>query len=131
MPRGDGTGPMGQGPMTGRAAGFCAGYNAPGYVNPIAGRGYFGLGRGRGGAGRGLRNRFYATGLYGWQRASMGMPFGYAQGAPYSGYAYGPKVTPKQEADILKNEADVLKGQLEDIQQRIDSLEKAQSKEDE
>jgi len=26
MPRGDGTGPWGLGPMTGRAAGYCAGY---------------------------------------------------------------------------------------------------------
>ena len=38
MPRGDGTGPAGMGPMTGRAAGYCAGYGVPGYVNPIAGR---------------------------------------------------------------------------------------------
>ncbi len=34
MPRGDGTGPAGMGPMTGRAAGYCAGYPAPGYMNP-------------------------------------------------------------------------------------------------
>jgi hypothetical protein len=26
MPRGDGTGPMGVGPKTGRGAGFCAGF---------------------------------------------------------------------------------------------------------
>jgi hypothetical protein len=32
MPRGDGTGPGGMGPMTGRAAGYCAGYNVPGYM---------------------------------------------------------------------------------------------------
>ncbi len=38
MPRGDGTGPAGLGPMTGRAAGVCAGYSVPGYMNPIAGR---------------------------------------------------------------------------------------------
>ncbi|MBN1835246.1 MAG: DUF5320 family protein [Spirochaetales bacterium] len=34
MPRGDGTGPAGMGPMTGRAAGFCAGYGVPGFMNP-------------------------------------------------------------------------------------------------
>jgi len=122
MPRGDGTGPMGLGPMTGRAAGFCAGYAMPGYMNPTSGRGYFGRGRGffgRGG-GRGWRNQYYATGLPGWQRASMGMPaFGGA-------YPYAPEITPKQEADILKNEADILKKQLEDIQSRIETLEKAQ-----
>jgi len=37
MPWGDGTGPLGLGPMTGRAAGFCAGYPVPGYMNPFGG----------------------------------------------------------------------------------------------
>ncbi len=43
MPRGDGTGPAGQGPMTGRGMGYCAGYNAPGFMNcrfGFAGRGF-------------------------------------------------------------------------------------------
>lgn len=35
MPRGDGTGPVGAGPMTGRGAGFCAGYSVPGYMNQV------------------------------------------------------------------------------------------------
>ncbi len=43
MPNGDGTGPMGSGPMTGRAAGFCVGYSMPGYVNPVPGKSCFGL----------------------------------------------------------------------------------------
>ena len=30
MPRGDGTGPAGFGPLTGRGAGYCAGYPVPG-----------------------------------------------------------------------------------------------------
>ncbi len=43
MPWGDGTGPWGFGPRTGRAAGFCAGYNMPGFMNrfvfpPFGGR---------------------------------------------------------------------------------------------
>jgi len=38
MPAGDGTGPLGLGPMTGRAAGYCAGFPVPGYMNPVAGR---------------------------------------------------------------------------------------------
>ena len=53
MPRGDRTGPWGAGPMTGRAAGYCAGYPAPGYANPTPrfGRGWgrrYGKGFGRG-----------------------------------------------------------------------------------
>ena len=31
MPRGDGTGPSGMGPLTGRGAGYCAGYPNPGF----------------------------------------------------------------------------------------------------
>lgn len=38
MPRGDGTGPMGLGPMTGRRMGYCAGYNRPGYMGVGFGR---------------------------------------------------------------------------------------------
>jgi len=45
MPFGDGTGPAGMGPMTGRAAGFCAGYPVPGYMNAAVGRaGFYGAG---------------------------------------------------------------------------------------
>ncbi len=45
MPRGDGTGPAGMGPMTGRAAGFCAGFPVPGYMNPVMGKaGFYGPG---------------------------------------------------------------------------------------
>lgn len=40
MPFGDGTGPAGMGPMTGRAAGFGAGFPMPGYRNPGSVRGY-------------------------------------------------------------------------------------------
>lgn len=44
MPSGDRTGPMGQGPMSGRTLGFCAGYNSPGYTKVFGG----GIGRGFG-----------------------------------------------------------------------------------
>ena len=37
MPFGDGTGPMGLGPMTGRGAGLCAGYGRPGFASPRPG----------------------------------------------------------------------------------------------
>jgi len=49
MPQGDRTGPNGAGPMTGRAMGFCAGNNSPGFMNSGRGRG---MGRGRGFAWR-------------------------------------------------------------------------------
>lgn len=42
MPRGDGTGPMGMGPMTGRAAGYCVGNNVPGFAGFFPGRAAWG-----------------------------------------------------------------------------------------
>jgi len=55
MPFGDGTGPRGMGPMTGRGAGFCTGFGRPGFASPAYGRGWFNLNRGSGrGAGRGI-----------------------------------------------------------------------------
>ncbi|MGC9455197.1 MAG: DUF5320 domain-containing protein [Phycisphaerae bacterium] len=35
MPAGDATGPFGLGPMTRRAAGYCAGASAPGYLKAV------------------------------------------------------------------------------------------------
>lgn len=56
MPRGDRTGPAGAGPMSGRGAGFCAGYQTTGFQNSGGG---FGRGCGR---GFGFRNRFVQPG---------------------------------------------------------------------
>jgi hypothetical protein len=55
MPRGNGTGPMGRGPLTGRGVGYCAGTGRPGYESQGSGRisgqgrGFFTRGRGQGG----------------------------------------------------------------------------------
>lgn len=74
MPRGDRTGPLGRGPQTGRAAGFCAGFGAPGCANPTPGYGFgrrwAGFGRGRGlGLGRGFGPFFaWKYGYYGAQQ---------------------------------------------------------------
>ena len=129
MPGGDGTGPGGMGPMTGRAAGYCAGYPVPGYMNPVGGRGYWGGGRGGGGWGR--RNWFHATGLTGWQRAGMGYPAYGAPGAyptPYG--APWPQTAPfaapptvQQELDGLKGQAEYLEDALAGINKRIEELQ--------
>jgi hypothetical protein len=79
MPLGDGTGPMGLGPTTGRAAGYCAGFPVPGFTNPIGGR--LGLGRGWFGRGRG----FWPYAYYGRGRF-VGIPYSYG-GLPYGGFA--------------------------------------------
>ena len=66
MPRGDQTGPFGMGPMTGRRAGCCAGFDVPGFANPGPRCGF-----GFHGRGHGWRNMFYATGLPGWMRVGL------------------------------------------------------------
>jgi hypothetical protein len=113
MPRGDGTGPAGQGPMTGRRAGFCAGYDMPGFANAAPGYGY---GRGYGGGwARGWRHRnwFYATGLPRWAR--------WGGTAPWAPPAYAPP-TREQELGELKQQAEWLKDQLDAISKRMAEL---------
>ena len=124
MPSGDRTGPAGSGPVTGRGAGFCAGYPTPGYMNPVGGRGfggYGGFGRGRGGGGWGRRNWFNATGLTGWQRAGMGYPA--SGGAVPYGAPSAPAMTKEQELEALKGQAEYFADALEGIKQRIEQLE--------
>ena len=118
MPRGDRTGPLGMGPMTGRGAGYCAGYAMPGYANPGPGRG-IGLFGGRG--GRGYRHWYYATGLPGWIR------FGYAPGwgtpPPAWQVSENPPAMREQEVEFLKKQAAWLKEQLRNIEERMAELE--------
>jgi hypothetical protein len=113
MPRGDRTGPMGMGPMTGRGQGYCSGSGAPGYATPGPGRGFGmggGRGRGFGGGGRGWRRMFYATGLPGWLR-------------------FGPFAAPNQASDpetekqALQGQADTLQSQLDWIRKRLEDIE--------
>ena len=82
MPFGDGTGPMGLGPMTGRGMGFCAGFSRPSFASPMPGYPYrygyagsapvwprwgrgFGRGLGRG-FGRGFGRGWRRWGSYGY-----------------------------------------------------------------
>jgi hypothetical protein len=107
MPRGDGTGPAGMGPMTGRGAGFCAGYHAPGFADAAPGRFFFGRG------GRGRRNRFHATGRAGWMRGDTGFrPFG----------AAAPRFSPEDEHSRLVREADDLERALSGLRDRINRI---------
>jgi hypothetical protein len=69
MPFGDGTGPSGQGPGTGRGAGFCPGLALPGSSNRGGGFLGGGGGFGRRGGGRGRRSR---QGAFGWPFGSPG-----------------------------------------------------------
>jgi hypothetical protein len=130
MPAGDGTGPSGMGPGTGRGMGYCGGYDVPGWANPGPGRRVYGWGgagirggRGAGyGAGRGggwgWRNQFYATGQPRWAR--WGLPPAAAYGASYA-TPYEP-LSRGQEVEMLKDEAEWLRQQLDAISRRMDEL---------
>jgi hypothetical protein len=110
------------GPMTGRAAGHCAGYGVPGYTNPIPGRGR-GFGGGRG-YGRGLGLGF--RGGRGWGgRWAAPVPYGYP--APYAGPVPYSGPTRQQEVDALKGQAEYLRNALEDINGRLAELESEKS----
>jgi len=125
MPRGNGTGPRGMGPMTGRAAGFCAGFGMPGNANAMPGRGCgMGFGRGRGAGqgrgGHGHRNMFCATGLTGWQRAA---------GWTMAGAAPTPDaaLTREQHLAALKARADYLEEAGKELRQQIEELDTAKA----
>lgn len=105
MARGNGTGPNGMGPMTGRGMGICGGNKQPGNENTGSrGMGGFGLGLGLGrgngcGFGRGRRNGF---------------------GAGQSGYgrcfdADSINVTPEDRITFLSRQENSLKRRLDII----------------
>jgi hypothetical protein len=109
MPRGDRTGPMGMGPLTGRGAGFCEGSRSP-FFGRLFRSGY-GRGAGFGGGGRGWRHMFHATGLPGWMRFGWGGP------------AFGEEPSPETEKRLLEEAAGALKTQLDIIRKLLDELE--------
>ncbi len=109
MPRGDRTGPWGGGPMTGRAAGYCAGYSVPGYMNPTAGYGRrCNRGRGRG-WGRGFgRGRFIYT-----QPIAVQPPY------PLVHQPIAQPQTPEQEIQALENYHKDLQAEKSDLDQEM------------
>lgn len=96
MPRGDGTGPMGMGAMTGRGAGYCTDNVSN------CGRGF---GGGTGG-GRGYRRMFNITGVPGWPRNAY---------AVNNSKIY-------DEKTALKNQEEALETHLKLVKDRLNSL---------
>ena len=126
MPGGDRTGPVGYGPMTGRAAGYCAGYGVPGYMNPIPGfsmrRGIgrgFGMGFGRG-RGFGRMTMYNPRGLL--RQRFWRAPF--VQGMPMPGYANPYQAPTKEQIEILKEQRDFLNKEAKGLEKRIADLSK-------
>lgn len=112
MPRGDRTGPRGMGPMTGRAAGYCAGSSVPGYANPGPG---MGTGGGGGyGYGRGMGRRWWCRGGGGgwWRSEGGGLPVAFPV----------PAAAPVEERSFVEAQIEGLKAQLQTLSQRLAAL---------
>ncbi|MFP4167548.1 MAG: DUF5320 domain-containing protein [Desulfonatronovibrionaceae bacterium] len=101
MPGFNGTGPLGQGPVTGRGMGRCTGAVPAGAV---PGRGFgFGFGMGRGfGRGRGR---------------------GFGPGPMTAWYGYAPPATePVDEKTAIENQIKGLENQLEILNNRLNEI---------
>ncbi len=111
MPKGDRTGPIGGGPMTGRGAGFCAGTGVPGYENPLY---------------RSFRNRgrgFFSHFGYGGPGAGFGRGFGH--GFFGRGMGRGLKIDnePKDEKEYLLSEKKFLEKDLDEVKRQIELID--------
>ncbi|MEM3405414.1 MAG: DUF5320 domain-containing protein [Candidatus Pacearchaeota archaeon] len=103
MPGGDGTGPLGEGKMTGRGLGYCAGFNMPGYINNFPCL-RFGLGFRRGFGRRSFRARRMQ------------------QIIPITNYPI--KMTKEQEKQFLERELEILKEDMKEIEKRLKEISK-------
>lgn len=105
MPRGDGTGPAGFGSMTGRKAGYCAGFSTPGFTKP----GRMGFAR-RNFGGRGWRHCFYETGLPYWARKN---------------YPFVNTEDTLNEEEALAEEVNYLEAQLDKVKERLNEVKRS------
>ena len=113
MPRGNRTGPEGQGPKTGRGAGYCTGNEAPGYANPT---GRMGMGRGQG--MRGGRGQGMGAGRGAGQGRGGGFGRGYFPGT----IPVYQEPSPEEEKTYLENHIKAMEQELADMKARIMEL---------
>jgi hypothetical protein len=121
MPAGNRTGPSGQGPMTGRGAGFCAGNAAQGFAAGGRGRGFSRCGNMYFRGGRGFRNRFFAVGV----PFSRGVSNNDAPAESFRREDF----SPDDEIRMLRDQAEFMKSEVEAISSRIKELESMSSAE--
>jgi hypothetical protein len=117
MPYGDRTGPLGQGPMTGRGFGFCSGNKAPGSNTPGFGRLY------RGGFGRGLGRRYCRIGQgFGWRGYSPKLT------SEFYKQNISSKLSGEEEKIYLEDMMKDLEEQIKTIKERLQQLSKGKKK---
>ena len=110
MPGGDRTGPIGNGPMTGRAAGFCVGNQIPGYTNPSN-------------IGYGKRYGFGREFGRGFNRRNMGRRGLFLQ-RNYREHYVSSDISKTEELSYLENTIKNLEDEIKAIRERIKDLSK-------
>ncbi len=116
MPLRNGTGPNGNGPLTGRGLGNCntnvQRSDREEFFNRDFGRGN-GMGRGGGfGFGRGGGRGF-----------GRGGGRGFGLGANRGNYYNTPEITPQQEVNVLKEEITSMQNDIDSAKKRVSELE--------
>jgi hypothetical protein len=106
MPGFDGTGPRGQGPMTGGGQGYCMTPKHNFQSRPWGFRGF----------GRGWKNRYFAKGIPGgfWGRGFREIE---------------PDISAKDKVEMLQDEANYYEREPKNIREEIDRLQKSDSEE--
>jgi hypothetical protein len=114
MPSGDRTGPSGLGSRTGRAFGYCSGFDTPGYQKGAGG----GYGRGMGG-GRGM-----GRGMGRGRGFNAGWGFGYPTPRTGGQRNCPHEINKEEEISMLKSEMDALERTRKAIEKRLGELGK-------
>ncbi|MCD6226675.1 MAG: DUF5320 domain-containing protein [Candidatus Aenigmarchaeota archaeon] len=109
MPFGDGTGPEGLGPLTGRGLGYCAGYDSPGFTRgiPMGGRG-FARGFGRGFRARRFIPRRFIRPIYN----------------PYYDYIPQRPLTKEDEKKLIEQDIKNIEEEIKYLEQEKKEIEK-------
>ncbi|NMC61653.1 MAG: DUF5320 domain-containing protein [SAR324 cluster bacterium] len=122
MPRGDGSGPIGAGSMTGRRLGYCAGFGNPGFENTGTlrnKRGGFGRGAGfRQGIRRGAR--FQPDNFPVWSIVPR-----WSLMSDYDDIEQGLRT--ENEKALLKEEIKNLESRLQEVQKYLSELDSGDS----
>jgi hypothetical protein len=113
MASGDRTGPMGQGSGTGRALGYCPGYDEPGYTKRIGG-----MGRGQGLGFRGGRGLAHGRGFH----------FDWPFRGHFPGSQWRDTFSRDDEINALKSQKEELELMQKNIEKRLGDLEKTKKR---
>lgn len=117
MPNGDKKGPMGDGPKTGRAMGYCSGSDSPGYMTRVPADESRNIGRGANrGAGRGAGRRA-GVGFCCRKTPGFGRVGGFAARGRSPGYFYPEPARAREESNI-----DALEGRIGSLKQELETL---------